>query len=82
MQEKHHLFTWVKLPSLEPIHVANQEAGLQVVSMQDMRIEWGPGKDSVHTMLVVPKLSFPVLFRNNHLSLVTQSYIQGMHCSF
>ena len=35
--------------------------------MLAIRIDWGPGKYSVHTMLVVPKLSFPVLFGNNHL---------------
>ena len=35
--------------------------------MQDVHIDWGPGKSSVHTMLVVPKLSFSVLFGNNHL---------------
>ena len=37
--------------------------------MQDVCIEWGPGEHSVHTMLVVPKLSFPVLFGNNHFEL-------------
>ena len=67
MQEKHPSFSWVKLPSPIPIHVVNQEAGLQGVGMQDVRVEWGPGKHSVHTMLVVPKLSFPALFGNNHL---------------
>ena len=67
MQEKHPSFPWVKLPSPIPIHVVNQEAGLQGVSMQDVHVEWGPGKHSVHTMLVVPKLSFPALFGNNHL---------------
>ena len=67
MQEKYPSFKWVKLPSPVAIHVANKDAGLQGVGMQDVRIDWGPGKYSVHTMLVVPKLSFPVLFGNNHL---------------
>ena len=67
MQEKYPSFKWVKLPSPVAIHVANEDAGLQGVGMQDVRIDWGPGKYSVHTMLVVPKLSFPVLFGNNHL---------------
>ena len=67
MQEKYPSFKWVKLPSPVAIHVANKYAGLQGVGMQDVRIDWRPGKYSVHTMLVVPKLSFPVLFGNNHL---------------
>ena len=49
------------------IYVANKDAELQGVSMQDVCIDWGPGKYSVHTMLVFPKLSFPILFGNNYL---------------
>ena len=62
MQEKYPSFKWVKLLSPVAIHVANEDAGLQDVGMKDVRIDWGPGKYSVHTMSVVPKLSFPVLF--------------------
>ena len=69
MQAKYPNYKWVKLPSPIPIHVANDDAGLQGIGMQDVRIDWGPGKFSIHTMLVVPKLSFPVLFGNNHLEL-------------
>ena len=67
MQEKYPSFKWVKLPSPVAIDVANEDAGLQGVGMQDVRIDWGPGKYSIHTMLVVSKLSFPVRFGNNHL---------------
>ena len=69
MQAKYPNYKWVKLPSPIPIHVANEDAGLQGIGMQDVRIDWGPGKFSIHTMLVVPKLSFPVRFGNNHLEL-------------
>ena len=67
MQEKYPSFKWVKLSSLVAIHVPNEDARLQGVGMQDVRIDWGPGKYSVHTMLVVPKLPFPILFGNNNL---------------
>ena len=67
MQEKYPSFKWVKLSSPVAVHVANKDAELQGVGMQDVHINWGPGKYSVHTMLVVPKLSFPALFGNNHL---------------
>ena len=69
MQAKYPDYKWVKLPSPIPIHVANEDAGLQGIGMQDVRIDWGPGKFSIRTMLVVPKLSLPVLFGNNHLEL-------------
>ena len=69
MQAKYPDYKWVKLPSPIPIHVANEDAELQGIGMQDVRIDWGPGKFSIHTMAVVPKLSFPVLFGNNHLEL-------------
>ena len=69
MQAKCPDYKWVKLPSPILIHVANEDAGLQGIGMQYVRIDWGPGESSIHTMLVVPKLSFPVLLENNHLQL-------------
>ena len=69
MEEKYPSSKLVKLPSPIPIHVANKDAVLQGVGTHNVRIDWVPGKYSVHTMLVVPKLSFPVLFGNNHLEL-------------
>ena len=67
MQANYSDYKWVKLPSPIPIHIDNEDVGLQGIGMQDVCIDWGPGKFSIHTMLVVPKLSFPVLFWNNHL---------------
>ena len=74
IQEKHPSFTWVKLPFPKPIHVAKQVAGLQGVGMQDVRTEWGPGKHSLHRILVVPKLSSQLSFFETIIwSLVAQS---------
>ena len=41
MQAKYPDYKWVKLPSPIPIHVANDDAGLQGIGMQDVRIDWG-----------------------------------------
>ena len=56
-----------KLTKPVAINVANEDAVLQGIALQDIPITWGPGKSSVHTMLVVPKLAWHVLFGNNHL---------------
>ena len=56
-----------KLTKPVAINVANEDAVLQAIALQDVPITWGPGKSSIHTMVVVPKLAWHILFGNNHL---------------
>ena len=56
-----------KLTKPVAINVANEDAVLQGIALQDVPITWGLGKSSIHTMLVVPKLAWHILFGNNHL---------------
>ena len=56
-----------KLTEPVAINVANEDAVLQSIALQDVPFTWGPGKSSIHTMLVVPKLAWHILFGNNHL---------------
>ena len=50
-----------------PVSVADNDSVLNGIALQDVPIQWGPGKESIRTMLVVPKLSWSILFGNNHL---------------
>jgi hypothetical protein len=67
VQQMHPDLKMTKLTKPVAINVANEDAVLQGIALQDIPITWGPGKSSVHTMLVVPKLAWHVLFGNNHL---------------
>ena len=67
VQQLHPDLKMTKLTKPVAINVANEDAVLQGIALQDVPITWGPGKLSVHTMLVVPKLAWHVLFGNNHL---------------
>ena len=61
-----HLST-VKLDQPIPVSVADKDIVLSGIALQDVPIQWSPGKASLHTMLVVPNLSSNILFGNNHL---------------
>ena len=56
-----------KLTKPVAINVANKDAVFQSIALQDVPFSWGPGKLSIHTMLVVPELAWNILFGNNHL---------------
>ncbi|CAB4010120.1 retrovirus poly [Paramuricea clavata] len=63
VQQMHLDLKMTKLTKPVAINVANEDAVLQGIRER----ERGPGKSSVHTILVVPKLAWHVLFGNNHL---------------
>ncbi len=67
VQQLHPHLKMTKLTSPVAITVANEDAVLQKMALQDVSINWGPGKSSVHTMLVVPKLAWHISFGNNYL---------------
>ena len=67
VQQLHPHLKITRLTKPVAINVANEDAVLQGIALQDVPINWGPGKSSVHTMLVVPKLAWHILFGNNHL---------------
>lgn len=55
-----HLST-VRLEQPIPASVADNDSVLNGIALQDVPIQWGPGKASLHTMLVVPNLSWNIL---------------------
>ncbi len=61
-----HLST-VKLDHPIPVSVADNDSVLNGIALHDVPIQWGPGKEFIHAMLVVPKLSLSILFGNNYL---------------
>ena len=67
IQEQYPHLSTVKLEQPIPVSVADNDSVLNGIALQDVPIQWGPGKASLHTMLVVPNLSWNILFGNNHL---------------
>ena len=53
----------------EPISVsvADARSKLSAIATMQIPIVWDGGKESIFTMLVVPQLSWPILFVENHL---------------
>ena len=50
-----------------PVSVASPQVKLQAVGIMQIPIHWGPGAESVFQMLVVPNLTWPILFGESHL---------------
>ena len=67
IQEQRPHLSRVKLEQPIPVSVADNDSVLNGIPLQDVPIRWGPGKASLHSMLVVPNLSWNILFGNNHL---------------
>ena len=60
----------MKYQSLEKpvaVSVADAKAQLQAVGTMEIPIQWNNGKETTFQMLVVPGLSWPILFGENHL---------------
>ena len=60
----------LKYQSLEKpvaVSVADAKAQLQAVGTMEIPIQWNNGKETTFQMLVVPGLSCPILFGENHL---------------
>ena len=49
-----------------PVAVASPQVKLQAVGIMQIPIHWGPGAESVFKMLVVPNLTWPILFGESH----------------
>ena len=47
--------------------VASPQVKLQTVGIMQIPVHWGPGAESVFKMLVVPNLTWPILFVESHL---------------
>ena len=61
------LLQYRKLAEPIPVSVADAKANLTATAVMDIPIKWNNGKDCVFTMLVVPRLTWPILFGENHL---------------
>lgn len=48
--------------------MADTSASLKAVAVQEVPITWLPQKETTHVALVVPNMSWPLLFGENHLS--------------
>lgn len=55
------------LPESIPVSVPDAKSNLSVTATMDVPITWSNGRESIFTMLVVPHLSWPILFGENHL---------------
>ena len=67
VQQFHPDLKMTKLTKPVAINVDNDDAVLQGIALQDFPITWGPGKSSIHTTLVLPKLACHILFSSNNL---------------
>ena len=56
------------------VSVADSESQLQAIGTMEIPIQWSNGKETSFQMLVVPGLSRPILFGENHLH-VTQALV-------
>ncbi|KAJ7378900.1 hypothetical protein OS493_019591 [Desmophyllum pertusum] len=57
-----------KLDKHIPVQMANTSTSLKAVAVQEVPIMWLPDKETVHVALVVPNMSWPLLFGENHLA--------------
>ncbi|KAL9984580.1 hypothetical protein ACROYT_G006890 [Oculina patagonica] len=57
-----------KLEKPIPVQMADTSASLTAVAVQEVPITWLPNKETIHVALVVPNMSWPLLFGENHLA--------------
>ena len=58
---------FTKLEQPIPVSVAGPNSTLRAVGVMQVPIVWETGKSAIFTMLVVPNLTWPLLFGQNHL---------------
>ena len=58
---------FTKLEQSIPVSVAGPNSSLRAVGILQVPIVWETGKSAIFTMLVVPNLTWPILFGQNHL---------------
>lgn len=68
VQAKRPELKFRKLDKQVPVQMADTSSALNAVGVQEVPILWHPGKETVHVALVVPNMSWPVLFGENHLA--------------
>ena len=64
---------FTKLEQHIPVSVAGRSSNLRAVGTMQVPIVWENGRSVIFTMLVVPQLSWPILFGQNHLRLTDAS---------
>ena len=57
-----------KLEKPIPVQMTDTSASLTAVAVQEVPIMWLPNKETIHVALVVPNMSWPLLFGENHLA--------------
>ena len=57
-----------KLDKPIPVQMADATTSLKAVAVQEVPISWLPDKETIHVALVVPNMSWPLLFGENHLA--------------
>ena len=57
-----------KLEKPIQVQMADTSASLTAVAVQEVPIMWLPNKETIHVALVVPNMSWPLLFGKNHLA--------------
>ena len=65
--KKHPYLKFTKLEQQIPVSVAGPNSNLRAVGIMQVPIVWENGKSVTFTMLVVPNLTWPILFGQNHL---------------
>ena len=58
---------FTKLQQHVPVSVAGPSTCLKAMGIMQVPITWENGRQATFTMLVVPKLSWPILLGQNHL---------------
>ena len=65
--KKHPNLKFTKLEQQIPVSVAGPNSNLRAVGIMQVPIVWDNGKSVIFMMLVVPDLTWPILFGQNHL---------------
>ena len=66
----HPTMQFTKLSTPLPVSVANPHAQLKAIGTVQVPIIWENGRASIFSMLVVPHLTWPLLFGQNHLRMI------------
>lgn len=66
--------TYHSLEKPVSVFVADSQSQLQAIGTMEIPIQWSVGKETTFQMLVVPGLSWPILFGENYLH-VTQALV-------
>ena len=61
---------FTKLEKALPVAVATPESQLSAIGILQVPIVWKTGKPCTFSMLVVPRLVWPILFGQNHLDMI------------